>query len=100
DERRWPEEATPPVAAEGAAVADELGCTPGRGAAAGMLARPPRPTVVPIVGNRTAAQLTSTLAALDVELAPEHLERLDAAGAPKLGFPRAFLESRALLQLV
>jgi aryl-alcohol dehydrogenase-like predicted oxidoreductase len=100
DERRWPEEATPPVAAEVAAVADELGCTPAQVAIAWMLARPTPPTVVPIVGNRTAAQLTSNLAALDVELAPEHLERLDAAGAPKLGFPRSFLESRGVRELI
>ena len=99
-ERRWPEDPTPPIADEVAAVAGEIGCTPAQVAIAWMLARPAPPTIVPIVGTRTADQLTSNLAALDVELAPGRLERLDDAGAPRLGFPRSFLESRGVRELI
>jgi aryl-alcohol dehydrogenase-like predicted oxidoreductase len=99
-ERRWPEEPTPPVAAEVVAVAGELGCTPAQVAIAWLRARPAPPPIVPIVGARTADQLASNLGALEVDLAPEHVERLDAAGRPKLGFPRSFLESRGVRELI
>jgi aryl-alcohol dehydrogenase-like predicted oxidoreductase len=99
-ERRWPEEPTPPVADEVAAVANELGCAPAQVAIAWLLTRPAPPALIPIVGARTVEQLRTNVAALDVELAPEHVERLDAAGAPKLGFPRSFLESRGVRELI
>ena len=100
DERRWPEEPTPPVADEVVAVANELGCAPAQVAITWLLARPRPPALVPIVGARTVEQLTANIGALDVELTPEQLERLDGAGAPKLGFPRAFLESRGVRELI
>jgi hypothetical protein len=48
---------------------------------------------IPIVGARSEAQLRENLGALEVELSQEQLERLDAAGEFRLGFPRDFLES-------
>jgi len=50
------------------------------------------PAVVsPLVGARTPEQLHEDLAALDLELGPEHVERLDAVSAIDLGFPHEFL---------
>jgi aryl-alcohol dehydrogenase-like predicted oxidoreductase len=41
-----------------------------------------------IIGARRLAQLDDNLKSLDVTLAPEELERLDARTKPKLGFPQ------------
>ena len=45
-----------------------------------------------IIGARTMAQLDDNLAALDLELEPEHLADLDAVSMPQLNFPAAFLK--------
>jgi aryl-alcohol dehydrogenase-like predicted oxidoreductase len=53
-----------------------------------------RPGVTsPILGARTLAQLEGNLGALDVELGPSQLDRLDAASAFELGSPHALLAS-------
>jgi len=103
-ERRWPDEH---VSARGQAVADEvgaiageLGCAPAQVAIAWLRARPEPPALVPIVGARTVEQLTTNLGALDVVLAPDQIDRLDTAGRPELGFPRSFLESRGVRELI
>ena len=49
---------------------------------------------------RTVEQLEDDLGALEVELTDEQLGRLDAAGAPSLGFPRSFLESDGVRELI
>jgi aryl-alcohol dehydrogenase (NADP+) len=47
-----------------------------------------RPAVTSvIVGARTEEQLRANLLAVDVELAPEHVERLDAASAVTAPYP-------------
>jgi aryl-alcohol dehydrogenase-like predicted oxidoreductase len=102
-ERRWPEDVSArgeATADEVVAVAGELGCAPAQVAVAWMLARPEPPAIVPIVGARTVEQLTTNIGALDVGLSPEQIDRLDAAGRPDLGFPRAFLESRGVRELI
>lgn len=43
--------------------------------------------LVPIIGPRTLAQLDDYLAALDIDLEPEHSERLSAVSTPVLGSP-------------
>lgn len=93
EERRWPDD---PVSARTAAVvgalrevAAEVECEPAQVAIAWLRTRP----VIPIVGARTAAQLETNLAAVGVSLTDEQRARLDAAGAPDLGFPRSFLDS-------
>jgi diketogulonate reductase-like aldo/keto reductase len=48
----------------------------------------------PILGATSVAQLDDNLASLDVKLSPEQVKALDAASAPQLNFPAAFL-SRA-----
>jgi diketogulonate reductase-like aldo/keto reductase len=80
-------------------VADEAGCTPAQAAIAWLLDRH-GPELVPIVGVRSAEQLEDDLGALDVDLSDEQRARLDAAGAPSLGFPRSFLESDGVRDLI
>jgi aryl-alcohol dehydrogenase-like predicted oxidoreductase len=73
-------------------VAEEIGSNPGRVAIAWVAQRGP----VPIVGPKSLAQLEDNLAAADLRLAPEQLARLDAAGAPSLGFPHELLGQAAI----
>jgi len=104
DERRWPEdqvsERTRAIVSALRDVADGHGCTPAQAAIAWVLARPAPPTVIPIVGARTEAQMTENLGALDVRLDDDALARLDDAGRPQLGFPRDFLESGGVRELI
>ncbi|GAA5081783.1 aldo/keto reductase [Lysobacter panacisoli] len=65
------------------AIADEIGASPGQVAIAWVLAK----GILPIIGPRTHEQLIDNLASLDVKLSTEHLQRLDAVSAIKLGFP-------------
>jgi aryl-alcohol dehydrogenase-like predicted oxidoreductase len=81
-------------------IAAEHGCTSAQAAIAWVLARPAQPTVIPIVGARTEAQAAENLAALDVRLDEDALARLDDAGRPQLGFPRDFLESNGVRELI
>jgi aryl-alcohol dehydrogenase-like predicted oxidoreductase len=79
------------IAREVMAVADELDATPSQVATAWVRAQPW--PLVPIVGARSEAQMRENLGALELELAYEHVERLNAASGFSLGFPRDFLES-------
>ncbi|MCU1487751.1 MAG: aldo/keto reductase [Actinomycetia bacterium] len=67
------------------AVAQDLGCTPSQAAIAWVRQRSPR--MVPILGAKTLAQLTDTLASLDVTIPDDAMARLDEASAIELGFP-------------
>jgi aryl-alcohol dehydrogenase-like predicted oxidoreductase len=103
-ERRWPDDHASArgqaVADEVVAIAGEVGCAPAQVAIAWHRARPAPPLLVPIVGARTVEQLTTNLGALDVALTTDQLDRLDTVGAPDLGFPRTFLESRGVRELI
>ena len=55
---------------------------------------------MPILGVRSAEQLADNLGALDVELTETDRARLDEAAAPSLGFPRSFLESDGVRDLI
>ena len=79
------------IAREVIAVADELGATPSQVATAWVRAQPW--PLVPIVGARSEAQMRENLGALELELADEQVERLEAASGFKVGFARDFLES-------
>jgi aryl-alcohol dehydrogenase-like predicted oxidoreductase len=51
-----------------------------------------RPGVVsPIIGPKNVAQLEDNLAALDVDLPAETVERIDEASRPQLTYPHDFL---------
>src|SRR5262245_29060402 len=73
------------------AVADELGATASQVALAWLLARPER--VIPILGARTLEQFEENLAALDVSLSGDQVDRLDAVSAVDHGFPHDWLDS-------
>ena len=47
--------------------------------------------IVPVIGARTQAQLLQNLGALEVELSPAQIERLERASAIALGFPHEYL---------
>ena len=100
---RWPEDAGSERSQRAVEalreVADAHGATPGQVAIAWLL-RSSRPTIVPIVGSRTEAQLVENLGALELELDEEALAALDVAAAPQLGFPRSFLESEDVRELI
>jgi aryl-alcohol dehydrogenase-like predicted oxidoreductase len=86
------------VVREVVAVAGELGATPSQVALAWIRSRPG--VVIPIVGVTSEEQLRDNLGCLDVELAPEHLTRLDEASAIDLGFPYDFLRRDMIKRLV
>lgn len=80
------------------AVADELGCTSAQVATAWVLRR--SYSTIPIVGARRVEQITDTLGAVEVELAPEHLARLEQVSRIELGFPHDFLASDNVQNMV
>ena len=97
EDRRWPEDPVGETSARvlGAleAVAHERGCTRAQVAVAWMRQRPGPPPVIPIVAATREAQIVENLGAASLELDDDELTAIDEAGKPRLGFPRAFLES-------
>jgi aryl-alcohol dehydrogenase-like predicted oxidoreductase len=73
------------VAREVTAVAGEVGASPSQVAIAWLRTRSPR--IHPIVGSRHVEQVRDNLAAVDVVLPPEAVDRLDRASAIEVGFP-------------
>jgi aryl-alcohol dehydrogenase-like predicted oxidoreductase len=68
--------------------AGKLGVTP---AALSLAWNVQRPMVVaPIMGPKSVNQLQENLAALDVELPAETVQRIDAASEPRLPYPHNF----------
>jgi len=78
------------IAAEVAAIARDLGCSPTQLAIAWAMGRG-RHGTLPIVGARTAAQLEDSLGACDLVLSSEVLARLETVSKIELGFPHDFL---------
>lgn len=67
------------------AVAAELGVAPASVALSWVQAQSPITST--LVGARTMAQLETNLAALDIELSDDHLDRLEKVSRPRLNFP-------------
>ncbi len=86
------------VVRETVAVAAEAEVTPSQVAIAWLLTR--ATPVMPIIGATSEQQLAENLAALDVALAPEHLERLGAASSIELGFPHDLLARDGVRRLL
>lgn len=82
------------IAAEVQKVAAEIERTPSQVAIAWV--RQKSPVVIPIIGARKHEQLLDNLKAADLQLAPEHMQRLDAVSAIQLGFPHDFLNSDSI----
>ncbi|WP_246081906.1 aldo/keto reductase [Nocardioides litoris] len=72
-------------------IAHEVGRSPAQVALAWVLHRPG--VTAPILGARTVEQLEGNLGALEVDLDPQHLDRLETASAFELGAPHALLAS-------
>lgn len=49
--------------------------------------------LIPVLGARRLDQITDNLGALSVELSAEHLQLLDDATRPRLGYPHEFLDA-------
>jgi aryl-alcohol dehydrogenase-like predicted oxidoreductase len=79
-------------------VAGEVGCTPAQVALAWLRAQSDQ--VIPIVGARTAEQLTDSLGAVSVSLTGEQLERLESVSRVDLGFPHDFLSKPLIRDIV
>ena len=71
------------------AIAKELDTTVSRVAIAWVQGRPGVTST--IIGARTMQQLEDNLGALDVQLSPAHLAKLEALTKPKLNFPADFI---------
>jgi aryl-alcohol dehydrogenase-like predicted oxidoreductase len=67
------------------AISAELGCTPAQVAISWVRQQPG--AVIPLIAARTEEQFRDNLAAADVHLSRQHLDRLDALSRPTLGFP-------------
>lgn len=70
------------------AVAAELGAPPAGIAIAWLLSRPG--VTAPILGARSVAQLEASMAAIDIQLSTEQIDRLDKASAMRLPYPVSF----------
>ena len=57
-------------------------------------------TIVPILGARTELQIKDNLGCLDFELSSDQLARLSEASPIDLDFPRSFLESGGVRELI
>jgi aryl-alcohol dehydrogenase-like predicted oxidoreductase len=73
------------------AVAAGRDASPAQVAIAWLRAQRERAVIVPIVGARRREQIEDSLGAVDVDLEPEELERLDEASRIEHGFPNDFV---------
>ena len=101
---RWPEDGVSERVVRIVDILGEVaaahGATRSQVAIAWLRQRHAAPTLVPIVGVRSAEQLRENVGALGVTLTPDDLERLEEVSRPQLGFPRSFLESANVRDLI
>src|SRR5438093_2769146 len=81
-----------------AGLAEEIGRSPAQVAINWVRQQPG--TIIPIIGTRTETQLKDSLGCLDFELTQDQLSRLAEASPIDLGFPRSFLESGHVRELI
>jgi len=82
-------------------MAEEVGCTPSQLAINWVRQRPwgGAPTI-PILGARSAEQIKDNLGALEFELSPEQVGKLDELAPVERGFPHDFLELKHVRTLI
>ena len=100
---RWPgepSERTRLIVAALEEIAAARRATPAQVAISWLLTRNGGPPVVPILGVRRLEQLQENLGAPAIHLSEEERAALDDVSAPSLGFPRAFLESDDVRELI
>jgi aryl-alcohol dehydrogenase-like predicted oxidoreductase len=71
-------------------IATERGATSAQVAIGWVRAQQRRAVVIPIIGARTQQQVVDNLAALDVDLTPAELDRLDKISSVQHAFPHHF----------
>lgn len=99
---RWPgepPERTRRIVAVLGEIATVHARTPAQVAIAWLLGRS-SPPVVPILGVRRLEQLEENFGALMLQLSEQELAALDEVSALSLGFPRSFLESEDVRELI
>ncbi|BAZ65416.1 MAG: aldo/keto reductase [Pelatocladus maniniholoensis HA4357-MV3] len=72
-------------------VAQEIGRTPSQVALAWLRAQ--SGVIIPIIGARKVSQIQDNLACVEIDLSPEHLQRLNEISQVELGFPHDFLQN-------
>ncbi len=86
------------VVAEVQAVAREVGRSPAQVSLAWLKTR--SIPIIPIIGARKLEQFRDNLASLDLTLARDQIDRLDAASQVELGFPHDFYANPMVQNLV
>lgn len=76
-----------------ATIAADLGCSSAQLALAWIMRRTDAPATIPIIGARSLEQLEDNLAALDVELTCDVIERLDALAPIMPEYPQTLFAS-------
>ncbi len=96
-------DALPPDLAEAARAVSRLSTETGVAAASlvlrWLMERPVGAGIIPLVGARTAAQISDTIAAAAVEVDKASLAALEAIAPPSLGFPHELIGSAYLRKL-
>ncbi|MBI5961656.1 MAG: aldo/keto reductase, partial [Chloroflexi bacterium] len=81
-------------------IAGEIEHTPSQVAINWVRQQQHRTVIIPLLGARTAEQITDNLGCLDFTLSDEHLTRLNEISEMNLGFPHNFLASDGARRLV
>ncbi len=81
-------------------LAEEIGHSPAQIAVNWVRQQQSKAQVIPILGARTHAQMEENLGALDFELTSDQLEKIDSLIDFDPGFPRSFLHSDNVRNLV
>ena len=79
------------------AVAAERGASPSQVAIAWVRSQQARAVIVPILGARRRSQMEDNLGALEIELTPDELARLEELTRIELGFPHDFASGSRLV---
>jgi aryl-alcohol dehydrogenase-like predicted oxidoreductase len=83
------------IVREVVAISKEIDCSPAQVAISWVQQQPS--SIIPLIAARTEEQFRDNLAAIDVHLSDQHLERLDALSRPTLGFPADVMRDAAVV---
>jgi aryl-alcohol dehydrogenase-like predicted oxidoreductase len=83
------------IVREVVAISGEIGCSPAQ-VAISWVRQQPGP-VIPLIAARTEEQFRDNLAATEVNLSQQHLDRLDTLSRPTLGFPADVMRDAAVV---
>lgn len=81
-------------------LAEEIGRSPAQVAINWVRQQQHKAQIIPILGVRNAQQIEDNLGALDFELTAEQIEKIEGISEFDIGFPRKFLHSPNVLNLV